>query len=359
VTVDSAVWSAYRTWALTDGRLSPRTVDKSCRYLRFLEGLGIQLDQLDRPRILTALAAARENGRAPYTLNLWVTQLNRWVRFRGHAWKIPTYRHHHVADVPAPTRAQVEKIWRLSWADPATTARNRALFAVLLDKGLRRQEVVDLNLQDLTRTRKGPSLIVRHGKGEKERTVPQTVETAELIQAYVDRYRAPSDQLALFTTPRGRITHAYLGKIVKTAGERAGLPWLSCHKMRHFAVDDLLDRGVSVTSVAHVVGHEKVETTMLYRTKSLNRQFAEDEVRAVDRARFRSSRTPRGPPKAGPDGRAVEMPDVELPDTPPTDERAGVKSRRSSVLEEWTGRNLILWPGPLPECEPSLNPIEV
>jgi site-specific recombinase XerD len=357
MSVSAETWAKYRTWALTDGHLSPRTLTKSITYLRFLESLGLPLDELDRPRILTALADAREAGRAPYTLNLWVTQLNRWIRFRGLEWKVPTYRHKHVADVPAPSRAQVEKIWRLEWDDPATTARNRALFAVLLDKGLRRQEVVDLNVQDLVQTRRGPSLVVRHGKGEKERSVPQTQETAALVRRYLETYRYRSDPLALFTTPRGRISHAYLGKIVKTAGERAGLPWLSCHKLRHFAVDDLLDRGVSVTSVAEVVGHEKVETTMLYRTKRLNRLYAESEVRAVDRARFRSAGSPRDPFAPLPDERTVEMSASAAGAVQAPAGKGGVKCKRTSLLEKWTGRDSILWPGPLPACEPGLTPI--
>jgi site-specific recombinase XerD len=316
-------WRAYRSWALTDGRLSPRTVDKSVRYLRFLEKFGIPLEDLDRARLLDALAAAREGGRAPYTLNLWVTQLNRWIKFRGLEWKVPTYRHQHVADVPSPTRDQVAKLWALEWEDPSTTARNRAIFAVFLDKGLRRQEVVDLNVQDFVHTTKGPSLVVRHGKGEKERTVPVAPETAELIRVYLERYRHPRDPLALFTTPRGRITHQYLGKIVKTGGQRAGVPWLSAHKLRHFAADDLLDRGVSVTSLAQMLGHEKVETTMIYRNKRLNRLYAEGEVRAVDRNRFRPAGSPQDPPEASPTGRTVSMASIELPPTQLQDGQPG------------------------------------
>ena len=352
MTVDVPTWAAYRSWALTDGRLSPRTVEKSVRYLRFLEQLGVQLDQFDRSQYLAILATARQT-RAPYTLNLWVTQLNRWVKFRGLEWKLPTYRHHHEADVPAPSREQVGKLWGLRWNDPCTTARNRALFAVLLDKGVRRQEVVDLNLQDLKETTKGPSLVVRHGKGEKERTVPLSAETARLLRLYLELYRPASDPQALFTTPRGRVSHQYLGKIVKTAGERIGVPWLSCHKLRHFAVDDLLDRGVSVTSVAEVIGHEKVETTMLYRTKRLSRQYAEDEVRAADRGRFRFPGTAHGPQEEAVDDRAV---------TPPR--AGGVRRRRPRALgytsgwtsrrELWTGRDLLLGARILPA--PELNP---
>lgn len=105
---------------------------------------------------------------------------------------------------------------------------------------------------------------MRHGKGEKERTVPITSATADRVRAYIRSYRWPSNPMALFTTPRGRLSHAYLVKVVTVAGARVGLPWTSCHTLRHFAADDLLDRGASVQTAAYTLGHEKVETTMLY-----------------------------------------------------------------------------------------------
>ncbi|HEV2317969.1 MAG TPA: tyrosine-type recombinase/integrase [Thermoplasmata archaeon] len=298
MTLPAACWSAYQVWAEVDGRLAPRTVDKSLRYLRFFEKRGLDLDpdRLTRAAILEFLAAARSAGRAPPVLNLWVTQLNRWIRFaRLDCERIPTFRHHHVADVPAPSREEAQRLWALTWRDPSTSGRNRAVLAVLLDKGIRRQEIIDLNLTDFIQTRKGPSLIIRRGKGEKERTVPLHPEAAARLQTYLDTYRIASDDVALFTTPRGRISHGYIGKIVKVAGEKARIPWISPHKLRHFATDDMLDRGVAIESAAYILGHEKVETTIAYRSKRLRRELAEDEVRTADRGRFRSPGAPKAP----------------------------------------------------------------
>jgi hypothetical protein len=108
----------------------------------------------------------------------------------------------------------------------------------------------------------------------------------------------------------------------------------------HFAADDLLDRGVSVQSVAQMLGHEKVETTMLYRTKRLSRLYADKEVRAVDRARFRSSGPTGSPAAPRPDVRAVNVPEIAAGDAAASDVRGGFKSRRTSRLDEWTGRDL-------------------
>lgn len=308
LTLAPSLWSSIESWARTDGRLSPRTVDKFLRYLRFLETQGLELDPFvaSREATVSLLARALEGGRAPQTLNLWVTAVNRWIRWiewvrrserRPPRWdRVPPFRHHHLADVPAPSRAEAQRLWELTWRDPATSARNRAIFAVLLDKGLRRQELIDLNRTDLVHGSKGPALLVRRGKGEKERSVPIHAESASRIRIYLDLYRNPSDPSALFTTPRGRISHAYLGKIVKEAGARVGVPWISPHKLRHFATDDMLDRGVRIESAAYILGHEDVETTMRYRSQRLRRALAEEEVRSADRGRFRPEWVAKAPP---------------------------------------------------------------
>ena len=300
---DERTWSRYRAWALTDGRLAPRTVVKSVSYLRYLERHGFPLakDEISRDAIIELLIAARDSGRAPYTLNLWVSQVNRWARFLELGWRIPHYRHHHEPEVPAPTVDEVRRLWGLTWGCPAVNARNQAIIAVLADKGPRRQELIDLNVQDVVRTRNGWSLVIRHGKGEKERAVPLNDEAAARVRTYSTRYRYASDPVALFTTPRGRVSYAYIGNLVRDAGRRAGIPWLSPHKLRHFVVDDLLDRGVSVVSVVRIMGHEHVETTMAYRAKKLGRQLAEEEVRHADRARFRAEGTAPTPPGPQPD----------------------------------------------------------
>jgi site-specific recombinase XerD len=350
--------AGYRRWAATDGRLSPRTIEKSTRYLEFLEqhGFNLSAPSLGREQILQLLAEARTSGIAPYTLNLWVTQLNRWLHFRGLEWTVPTFRHGHVADVPAPTRAQATLLWNLSWADPSTKARNRAILSTFLDKGLRRQEVIDLNLTDFVQTSKGPALVVRHGKGEKERSVPIARETAKRLRVYIDSYRVASDPHALFTSPRGRLSHAYLGKIVKTAGERVGLPWISCHKLRHFATDDMLDRGVSVQSAAVILGHENVETTMLYRTKRLSRQYAEDEVRAIDGARFRSERPEPPAPGTLPDERTTGGPPGAFPVTGALVDAAGSNRRGRRSWKSGLVGILPCWPGLLPPLDDESGP---
>jgi integrase/recombinase XerC len=291
--VSDATWAKYRSWALTHGQ-ALGTASKAVRYLRFFEReKQLELEELTQDRALEFLATWRERGVKPRTLNSWVRELNLWSRFRGLGWKVQYFRHHDVPHVQVPDRELVDKIRSMRWADPGTTARNRAILALLSDMGPRRAELVALTWRDVIETPTGTVLMVRHGKGEKERQLWVDESTGLLLREYATHYRVASDPSALFTSGRGRLTYQYLGKIVKEAGARAGAPWLSCHKLRHFVADSLLDSGVSVPSVAEVLGHARWETTALYRSKRLTKIRAEQEVRSVSQQRFGKVRTVR------------------------------------------------------------------
>lgn len=144
-----------------------------------------------------------------------------------------------------------------------------------------------MDLADRARTPAGrPIVRVRFGKGEKERSLYIDESTDRLLEEYVAHHRISSHPRALFTTPRGRVSYGYLARLVHSAGARVGAPWLSAHKLRHYACDSMLDANVSVPSVAAVLGHERWETTALYRSKRLTTIKAEQEIQAASRARF-------------------------------------------------------------------------
>ncbi len=285
--IDDPTWAAYRDWGLaSDHALS--TMAKSVRYLKFLEREhGLQLVAPSRPGVTLLLARGREARVKPRTLNSWIREINLWLRFREAGWNAPYFRDRAPALVRVPERPLVRKLLALRWANPTTNARNRAILGVLLDVGPRRDELVHLDLEDLVET--APmrfTLKIREGKGEKSRELWIDRSTAVLIQTYVENYRIRSSSTALFTTPTGRVSYGYLGRIVQEMGARVGAPWLSCHKLRHYCVDTLFDEGVSVPSVAKLMGHARWETTALYRSKRREALKAEEEIRGASKARF-------------------------------------------------------------------------
>ena len=309
-----AITERFRAWCLTNGH-GLGTVEKSLRYLRFLSTeKGLQLDPAacTYDHVVEFLARWRQAGIKPKTLNSWVRELNLWSRFHSLGWRMNYFRGANPAPIRVPDLPLVRKLLTMRWANPSTHARNHLVLAILANTGIRRNELAHLDLADRIKLARGPGLRIRFAKGEQQRDVPIDPALSELLEEYVRTYRIRSDPVALLTTPNGRASYQYLGKIVKEAGAAVGAPWLSCHKLRHFMVDVSLDAGMPVSSVAEIVGHRRWATTQLYRQSRLQRIRAEADFRATLTSRAIFGANMRGKPRrvatggANPDASSAE-----------------------------------------------------
>ena len=142
--------------------------------------------------------------------------------------------------------------------------RDYAILMLFLNCGIRRSELVGLNLTDVYEDR-----IRVVGKGNKERTVYFGSACRKAIDAYlVERNKKVlSDNRALFGSRDGnRISVTAVHRLVKKALLQAGLDstQLSAHKLRHTAATMMLSGGVDVKTVQEVLGHENLNTTQIY-----------------------------------------------------------------------------------------------
>lgn len=285
--IEEARLEAFRSWQIgLDHALS--TARKSARYLRFFERRGLNLDPgaLSHDAVLLFLASARQRGAKPRTMNSWIRELNLWSRFNRLGWKATYFRRRSGPPIQVPTREIVGKLFGLPYASPSVSARNHAILALLVGSGIRRNELVHLQLSDRVQLESGPGLRVRFGKGENERDVPIDPAVCDLLDLYVNQYRSSTHPSALFTTQVGAISYGFIDRVVREAGARAGAPWLSAHKLRHFFTDEALDAGMPVSSVASILGHRRWETTQLYRQHRLQKIRAEADFRAAIGSRF-------------------------------------------------------------------------
>jgi len=135
-----------------------------------------------------------------------------------------------------------------------------AIFYLLWQSGLRRGEVEELRLEDLELSRR--RLSVRNGKGMKDRTVYLTDTAVRALVAYLAvRGIGPTDHVFLYRNqPLSKdLIHGRL----KAAGERIGIR-LYAHRLRHTCGTQLLNSGCPVTSIQKLLGHKKLNTTMIY-----------------------------------------------------------------------------------------------
>ena len=142
--------------------------------------------------------------------------------------------------------------------------RDYAILMLFLNCGIRRSELVGLNLTDVYEDR-----IRVVGKGNKERIVYFGSSCRKAIDAYlVERHKKVlTDNRALFGSRDGnRISVTAVHRLVKKALLQAGLDstQFSAHKLRHTAATMMLSGGVDVKTVQEVLGHENLNTTQIY-----------------------------------------------------------------------------------------------
>ena len=143
-------------------------------------------------------------------------------------------------------------------------ARDYAILMLFLNCGIRRSELVGLNLTDVYEDR-----IRVVGKGNKERIVYFGASCRKAIDAYlpIRSKMVLTDNRALFGSRNGnRISTDAVHALVKKALLKAGLDatQYSAHKLRHTAATMMLSGGVDVKTVQEVLGHENLNTTQIY-----------------------------------------------------------------------------------------------
>lgn len=142
--------------------------------------------------------------------------------------------------------------------------RDYAILMLFLNCGIRRSELVGLNMTDVYEDR-----IRVIGKGNKERFVYFGTPCRKAIDAYLleRNNKILTDNRALFGSRDGnRISVSAVHRLVKKALLQAGIDstQFSAHKLRHTAATMMLSGGVDVKTVQEVLGHENLNTTQIY-----------------------------------------------------------------------------------------------
>jgi integrase/recombinase XerC len=152
--------------------------------------------------------------------------------------------------------------------------RDRAILQCLWSCGVRRAELVGLDLNDVDLD--GRQLRVIKGKGNKDRHVPMTPEAAAAMRAYLDV--RPRVTVPAFFVGRGdrRLSAPAVYKIVRTYMELAGITeYASPHTWRHTVATLMRERGADLLFLKEFLGHESTATTEIYTKLARSRLRAE------------------------------------------------------------------------------------
>jgi len=146
--------------------------------------------------------------------------------------------------------------------------RDRAIIELLYSTGIRLNELVNLDLEDINfETRE---IFIRHGKGDKERIVPIGEEALKTLKRYTDerhRWMQPGgERKALFFGFRsGRVTRYTIEILISKRKRKAGVCARgSTHAFRHSMASHMLSHGAPLTAIQRILGHEHINTTKEY-----------------------------------------------------------------------------------------------
>ena len=152
--------------------------------------------------------------------------------------------------------------------------RNRAMLEVFYSTGVRRSELVNLEITDINHER--GTLRVRQGKGKKDRVVPIGQGALTWIARYLDEARprlALGPSATLFLTSYGEAFNPdTLSQLVSRIMRLADIGRLGCcHLIRHTCATHMLEGGADIRYIQQLLGHEKLDTTAIYTETSITK----------------------------------------------------------------------------------------
>jgi integrase/recombinase XerD len=207
----------------------------------------------------------------------------KWLTKQNHILYNPA------ADLDLPTRpktlpkglltiSQVEHVIGACEVHTLEGLRMRAMLEVLYSTGVRRMELANLKLYDIDIER--GSLMVRHGKGAKDRLVPMGARACAWVDQYLKHARPElseqnerMDEHHVFLDDDGQ---AYplgrLGDQVKKHLTQSGIDQPgACHLLRTACATHMLENGADIRFIQSLLGHAKLDTTQIYTQVSLTK----------------------------------------------------------------------------------------
>ncbi len=253
---------------------SPHTARAYSQDLRQFEAFAGALDKVTSRDIRSWISELMKSGLSPRTAARKLAVIRSFFRFvRYQSWR---------SDNPASRiltprfRPLLPRVLTMDEAHDFMESarhlsgklglRNWALLELLYGAGLRSQEAVSLNNNDVVM----PARFVRvKGKGGKEREVPFGRKAGEALERYLSELRphlASPRTAALFVNYRGtRLTTRSVRRVVKSVLARSAIQrQVSPHWLRHSFATHMLANGADLRVIQELLGHSLLRTTQLY-----------------------------------------------------------------------------------------------
>jgi Site-specific recombinase XerD len=154
------------------------------------------------------------------------------------------------------TKSEVKKV-----LEATLNIKHKAILTTIYSCGLRLSELIELKISDI-KTEEN-ILLVRQGKGNKDRVVTLSSKLIELLREYYKMYKP---KVYLFEGSRGgKYSKRSVQQIMKYSVEKSGINSpATVHSLRHSYATHLLESGIDIRIIKELLGHSNIKTTEIY-----------------------------------------------------------------------------------------------
>jgi integrase/recombinase XerD len=259
----------FVAWCVERGLITPREITKPILE-RYQRSLYILRKANGEPLTFRAQHARLIPVRAFFK---WLARQNYLLYNPASELELPRLEHRLPKHVL--TKSEAEQVLVQPDTTESMGIRDRAILETFYSTGMRRSELMGLGLFDLDRER--GTVMIRQGKGKKDRMIP----IGERAVAWIDRYQTrvrpelvvARGNATLFLTQVGeaftpdRLTQLVRGYVNAADTGKTG----SCHLLRHTMATLMLENGADIRYIQAMLGHAELSTTQIYTQVSIRK----------------------------------------------------------------------------------------
>lgn len=184
-----------------------------------------------------------------------------WLEDEDYILKSPVRRIHKVKTTASIKEIYTDEELELM-RDNSESVRDLAIIDLLASTGMRVGEMVLLNREDIDFTERECIVL---GKGDKERPVYFDARTKLHLRQYLDE--RCDENPALFVSLKAPYNRLNIGGVevrIREMGQKLGIKKTHPHKFRRTLATTAIDKGMPIEQVQRLLGHQRIDTTMMY-----------------------------------------------------------------------------------------------
>jgi len=165
------------------------------------------------------------------------------------------------------------------WRYKFEHTRNHAILATFLFTGMRCQELLNLQMADIHLN--SSNILIREGKGAKDRNVPIHYKLMRILKSYLEdrkRHQKESPFLFVGACSNKQMNYKDVLRVCKKVSQAADIKFTP-HRLRHTFGSISVEQGLGVVKLQSILGHADISSTMIYvRMSSKNLQESMDKL---------------------------------------------------------------------------------